>query len=722
MDFEKELNPAQLEAVMTTEGPVLVIAGAGSGKTRTIVYRLARLVSQGVDPASILLLTFTRKAAQEMLHRAGYLLSSNPDGAASLAAVAGGTFHAFAFSVLRRHARLAGYDAGFTIMDRPDAEDVAAKVRDQLGLGKGDRSFPKKGTVCELISKARNKETDVPGVLQREAYHLLPHAADLEQIAEGYHAFKRDHGLLDYDDLLFMLERLLRENAELRAYYQEQFRYLMVDEYQDTNLVQARLTALLTGEGGNIMAVGDDAQSIYAFRGANVENILQFPRIFPGTKIIKLEQNYRSTQPILTLTNAILKNAGEKFDKTLFTNREDGKDPELVRPFSDMTQAKLAVAKIRELANLYPLHEIAVLFRAGYQSFSLEVELNKAGLPFQKFGGQKFSEAAHIKDAVAYLRVLHNPGDLPGWLRILSFIPKVGPKTANQIFEAIQKGDHVYLAKQTGKSTPLQELFNFLDAARSMEKNPAQLLERVSAHHAPHLMEKYPDDYPRRQTGLEQLVQIAAGYHSLDAFLADMVIEDPEQDRKAAKEDHLVLSTVHSAKGLEWSAVLLIDLVDERFPSRHALSRPEDMEEERRLLYVACTRARDRLCLFAPETIYNRQNGGCATAMPSVFLRELPPGLTKEFRESIAGGISQARSGIDSCFPSFAATGGASAKPAPLEPPSAPRQGAVKLGYCTHKVFGRGKIVADLGGGKVQINFPGFGLKVILADYIQMEE
>ncbi len=726
MDFEKELNPAQLEAVMTTDGPVLVIAGAGSGKTRTIVYRLARLVSLGVDPASILLLTFTRKAAQEMLHRAGYLLSAHPDGAQSLAAVSGGTFHAFAFSVLRRHSRAAGFEAGFTIMDRPDAEDVVAKVKDQLGLGKGDRSFPKKGTVCELISKARNKETDVPGVLQREAYHLLPHADDLAEIATGYHDFKRAHGLLDYDDLLFMLEKLLRENEELRAFYQSQFRYLMVDEYQDTNLVQARLTALLAGERGNIMAVGDDAQSIYAFRGANVENILHFPRIFPGTKIIKLERNYRSTQPILSLTNAILKNAGEKFDKTLFTERQDGGLPELVRPFSDMTQAKLAVAKVKELAGRYPLHEIAVLFRAGYQSFSLEVELNKAGVPFQKFGGQKFSEAAHIKDAVAYLRVLHNPGDLPGWLRILAFVPKVGPKTANLIFEAVQKGDHAYLDKQTGKSPALLALFNFLDAARAMEKNPAQLLERVVAFHAPLLMDKYPDDYPRRQTGLEQLVQIAAGYHSLEAFLADMVIEDPEQDRKAAKEDHLVLSTVHSSKGLEWSAVLLIDLVDERFPSRHALSRAEDMEEERRLLYVACTRARDHLSLFAPETLYSRQNGGCATAMQSVFLRELPPGLSRELRESIAGGLSAARSGPDSCFPSFAASGRANASPGPLaaapQPPSAPRTAPQKLGYCTHKVFGRGKIVADLGGGKVKINFPGFGLKVILSDYIQMEE
>lgn len=718
MDFEKDLNPAQLEAVRTTEGPVLVIAGAGSGKTRTIVYRLARLVSQGVDPASILLLTFTRKAAQEMLVRAGFLLGAGPEG---FSGVSGGTFHSFAYSLLRKHGRVAGFDAGFSVMDRPDAEDVVMRVKEQLGLGKGDRSFPKKGTVCELIGKARNKETDIHGVLQREAFHLLSYAEDLVRIDAGYAAFKEAHGLLDYDDLLFLLEKLLRDNEELRELYRSRFRYIMVDEYQDTNMVQARLVALLAGPTGNVMAVGDDAQSIYAFRGANVENILSFPRIFPGTKLIKLEQNYRSTQPILSLTNEILKNAGEKFEKTLFSDRAEGKIPEIARPFSDMTQAKMVALKVRELSALYPLHEIAVLFRAGYQSFPLEVECNKASIPFQKFGGQKFSDAAHIKDAVAYLRVLHNPGDLPGWLRILSFIPKVGPKTANRVFEAIQKGDHAFLSKSQEKTPQLRELFNFLDAARAMEKNPSQLLERVVGHHTPLLIDKYPDDYPRRQAGLEQLVQIAAAYHTLDGFLADMVIENPDEDRKKTKEDHLVLSTVHSSKGLEWSAVLIIDLVDERFPSRHALARAEDMEEERRLLYVACTRARDRLCLFAPETTYNRQNNGCVPAMPSVFIRELPRDLYEERRESISGGYAP-RAAANACFPSMASSNRARPAPAPAPEAGTPRADPKKLGYCTHKIFGRGKIVADLGAGKMQINFPGFGLKVILSEYLQLTD
>ncbi|QLA17289.1 ATP-dependent helicase [Desulfolutivibrio sulfoxidireducens] len=712
MDFENDLNPAQYQAVTATDGPLLVIAGAGSGKTRTIVYRLARLVQMGVDPASILLLTFTRKASQEMLARASMLLGH---GGETLPGVCGGTFHAFAYAVLRRHHQALGFPQGFSVIDRADAEDILGRCKDELGLAKGDKSFPKKSHVAELIGKSRNKETRVADIVARESCHLLAHADDLERLAEAYAASKAAHHLMDYDDLLFLLERLLRDQPDIRDFHRARFSHIMVDEYQDTNMVQARLIGLLAPHTGNVMAVGDDAQSIYAFRGANVENILGFPRTFPGTRIIKLEQNYRSTQPILELTNAILKGAGEKFDKTLFSTRAEGPKPELLRPFSDITQAKMAVAKVRELARTWPLHEIAVLFRAGYQSYALEVELGKAGLPFQKYGGIKFSEAAHIKDVLAYPRLVANPLDPAAWTRCLSFVPKIGPKTALRLFDATRIGDRQTLDAAGKKNPPLAELFTFLDSLRAMPPEPGPVLERVIAHHTPHLMDKYPEDYPRRLTGLEQLQQIATGYASLEALLADMTLEAPDEDQRKAREDHLILSTVHSSKGLEWSAVLILDLVDERFPSRHALARHEDLEEERRLLYVACTRARDYLGLFVPETLYNRQAGACSPVQPSLFLRELPASLCSHVRESLAG-CPTPRPGS---FAPYAP--GRAASPEPVSSPAPPRVDPSQLGYCRHKIFGRGKIIARLDGGKCRVNFPGFGPKVILSDYLELE-
>jgi DNA helicase-2/ATP-dependent DNA helicase PcrA len=724
MDFENDLNPAQLQAVTAAGGPLLVIAGAGSGKTRTIVYRLARLVQHGVDPASILLLTFTRKASQEMLSRAAMLLGHGGD---ILPGVCGGTFHAFAYATLRRHHQALGFPQGFTVIDRADADELIGRIKDSLELGKGDKSFPKKSHVAELIGKARNKECRVADIIARESMHLLAHADDLERLADGYAAAKTAHHLMDYDDLLFLLERLLVEHPDIREFYRQRFTHIMVDEYQDTNRVQARLVALLAPHTGNVLAVGDDAQSIYAFRGATVDNILAFPRSFPGTAVIKLEQNYRSTQPILELTNAILQGAGEKYDKTLFSTRTDGPKPELLRPFSDITQAKMAVAKIREMSRTWPLHEIAVLFRAGYQSYALEVELGKANIPFQKYGGIKFSEAAHIKDVLAYPRVVANPLDPAAWTRCLSFVPKIGPKTAVKLMEAVRLGDQAALDKAAKKHPQLAELFAFLDSLRAMPPHPGPILERVIAHHTPHLMEKYPDDYPRRLTGLEQLQQIASGYASLEALLADMTLESPDEDKRKAKEDHLVLSTVHSSKGLEWSAVMILDLVDERFPSRHALTRHEDLEEERRLLYVACTRARDYLGLFVPETLYNRQAGVCSPVQPSLFLRELPASLCTHVRESLSG-CPVPRSGAPAYAPSGlhgpSGSSGAAVPPGgriPACEPAAPRVDPSQLGYCRHKIFGRGKIIARLEDGKCRVNFPGFGPKVILTDYLEME-
>jgi DNA helicase-2/ATP-dependent DNA helicase PcrA len=711
IDLDHDLNPAQRDAVLATEGPVLVIAGAGSGKTRTIVYRLAHLVERGVSPEAILLLTFTRKAAQEMLSRAGALLGRQlPRGS-------GGTFHSFAYGVLRRHAADLGYPPACTVMDRADAEDVIAEVRRELGIAPQDKTFPKRGAVLELLGKSRNKELPVEELLGREAPHLLPFSGDFAALAEGYAAFKTARGLLDYDDLLFLLERLLRERADVAASLRARYRYVMVDEYQDTNMVQARLVRLLAGTAGNVMAVGDDAQSIYAFRGANVENILRFPEDFPGTRIITLEANYRSTQPILDLTNEILRQAPRHFDKTLRAQRPDGTVPFLLRPFSDFTQADLAVAAVAELARERPLHQVAVLFRAGYQSYALEIALNKARVPFQKFGGIKFAEAAHIKDVLAILRLVQNPLDLPALTRILDHVPGVGKRTAAKMSAALAAGDQAALNKATARHPGAGELFAFLDDLRGGVSPPALLVERVMVFYTPFLARAHPEDYPRRLSGIEQLAQIAAGYSSLDAFLAELVLENPDEGEGGVKQDTLVLSTVHSAKGLEWSAVLLIDLVDDRFPSRHAMASPQDMEEERRLLYVACTRARDRLALFAPQRVYQRQNGTTVPATMSLFLRSLPEHLFTVWSEGYPGMAGR-------CAPSLSA--GRDASPvsadrgAPDAPAGRPIAAPAKLGYCRHKIFGAGKVIGDLGDGKLKVNFQGFGPKVILAEYLEM--
>jgi DNA helicase-2/ATP-dependent DNA helicase PcrA len=708
IDYKNELNPAQYRAATTTEGPLLVIAGAGSGKTRTIVYRLAYLVEQGIPPTSILLLTFTRKASQEMLARAGELLGMG------MHTVRGGTFHSFAFFLLRRHAHLLGYEKGFTVLDRADAEALVKQAKDELGIAKGDRSFPKKSTVIGLLSQARNKEMDLEDILRKDAGHLGSYGDDLVRLGERYKELKKNYQVFDYDDLLFVLEELLTSHPDVLEEERQTYQYIMVDEYQDTNRVQARLIKLLAGKTANVMAVGDDAQSIYAFRGANIQNIFDFPESFPGTTMIKLEQNYRSVQPILSLTNAILAGSREKYAKKLFSERKASSQPELVKPLSDSTEARLVVAKILELEKQFPLHEIAVLFRAGYHSYALEVELNKVGLRFQKYGGIKFSDAAHIRDALAFIKLVANPLDLPSFRRAFSGIKGVGPKTCEGLFHAVAGGDRERIDTACKKKGQIRTVMNLLDSLRESSPTPLSALEAVYEYYKPLVERIFPDDYPRRIAGLDELAQIASPYKDIETFLADLTLDNPDQLGKSdAQEDHLILSTVHSSKGLEWSAVILINLVEERFPSKHALNSDEEFEEERRLLYVACTRARDYLGLFVPSALYNRYYQSNDPAMPCPFLQDIPAHLFSEFKETYAGGLTKKANTARKCS-SFV-------------PEKRTGEGADFLtqkggGTCRHKIFGRGKIVERIEPDKYKINFPGFGLKVIVKDYVDLIE
>ena len=730
-----------IEVRNTPDGPVLVIAGAGSGKTRTIVHRLAWLAEQGVPASDMLLLTFTRKASREMLLRATDLLGY------SIGGVHGGTFHSFAFSVLRQY-RPAWAEGPVTVMDSADSASAIQQCKERLKVGKGDRSFPKTQTIIGLLSKARNKEISIGDVLQRDAQHLLPHADALESIGEAYRGYRRQHGLLDYDDLLFELEDLLKGDPEagregLAERFRERYRYIMVDEYQDTNRVQARLVRLLAGEAGNVMAVGDDAQSIYAFRGADVRNILDFPKLFPGTRVIRLEENYRSTQPVLDVANAVLAPASEGFRKNLFTTKENTpKTPRvrLVRPMSDLTQANVVAARVEELLDRYQAKEIAVLFRAGYQSYHLEVALSKRGIKFRKYGGLRYAEAVHVKDVVAFVRLAINPLDMPSFERVAGLSKGVGTKTAEKIYHVAAQGDFDALRKACTKYPDLWSDMLLLDKLREHNLTPAALIEMVIEHYTPRLQAIFPDDWPRRQQGLSELAHIASAYTDLEQFVADLSLETPEDDADEFDEaGRVVLSTIHSSKGLEWDAVILLDLVEDRFPSRHALVRPEDFEEERRLMYVACTRAREDLELFVPATLYSRQNGGNEPATPSPFVRELPFSALEEWQEGYTGRISKRSTSFagDPAFsrpsldiPRELANPNAGRVKGVFPPPVIPEakgdraasKGGAGCGYCRHKVFGRGKIVEQLPPDKCRVNFPGFGLKVILSAFLTLEE
>lgn len=783
IDFSHELNPAQMEAATALEGPVLVIAGAGSGKTRTIVYRLANLVASGVPASSILLLTFTRKAAREMLERAQRLMDKHgPEH--SLAGVSGGTFHAFAYSVLRVFRPL-GFERAATVMDSSDMLAALQACKAELSIGgKGDKTFPKAQTILAYISKSRNREQDIETLVMREAPHLLPHAPDMQKLANGYAAFKRDKCLLDYDDLLFELEKLLTFSRDALAWCRRKYSHIMVDEYQDTNMVQARLAALLSGfssgafteaertpdgeEGGadtprgsrNIMVVGDDAQSIYAFRGADVRNILDFPKLFPGARIIRLEENYRSTQPVLDLANAVLSGASEGYEKHLFTEKKGGALPQVIRPRSDLSQANVVGQRVAELRGLYPANEIAVLFRAGYQSYHLEMQLSRMGIRFTKYGGIRYTEAAHVKDAVGFARLVVNPLDFTAFQRMASLSKGIGEKTCRKLYDALRVSDMKTLENAAKKYPDFGSDIAFVDSLRLRALSPETLFGEIVSHYTPRLQSLYPDDYPKRLQGLEQLAQIAAAYVDLDMFISDLSLDDPFEEER--EREHVTLSTIHSAKGLEWSAVIIIDLVEERFPSRHALQRQEDLEEERRLMYVAVTRAREYLGLCVPATLYNRGSAVTVPAEPSPFVRIIPTAMYEEWLEGFTGLAKRSAmapqpvSRSPFAFPpededrsagSFAssapsartARSGQDARRGVPAPPAA-KAGDAESGtgtggsglisplkggeseYCRHKVFGRGKIVQFLPPDKYRVNFPGMGLKVVMGAYLQMED
>ena len=628
IDYKEELNPSQYKAAVSHRGPLLVLAGAGSGKTRTLVFRVARMVEEGIDPASILLLTFTRRAAEEMLQRVEALLGSRCDR------VTGGTFHSFANTILRRYAQLLGFANAFTILDRSDSEDVINLIRSRMGLDKKERRFPRKQTILEILSLAANKTCGVAAVLDEQFPHLFDELDELGQIADYYRDYKRERSLLDYDDLLSYLRELLRGQPELAERLSHTFRYIMVDEYQDTNRLQADIVRLLAHSHDNVMAVGDDAQSIYSFRGATVRNIFEFPDLFPGTQVIKLEENYRSTQPILDLSNEIILQAKESYTKNLFTRREAGIRPTLVEADSERYQSRFVGQKILELHESgVPLPEIAVLFRSSFHSFDLEIELGRRNLQFVKRGGFKFIETTHIKDVLAHLRIIANPQDAVSWYRVLLLLDGVGAKSSEKILAQVLDAPDPFqgLAGYRGRgavNTALKSLAEALQQARDEGLKPAEQLDVIVRYYGPILKHRHRDDYPKRQKDLEHFTIITERYRSLDRMLSDMALEPPTSsvDNVLATEGEdeglLTLSTIHSAKGLEWHSVFIIWAVEGRFPSLYNKD-DDELEEERRLMYVAATRAKENLFITYPINVFDRATGMLLNR-PSRFLDGIP--------------------------------------------------------------------------------------------------
>jgi DNA helicase-2/ATP-dependent DNA helicase PcrA len=613
----------------------LIVAGAGTGKTRTLVYRVAHLIDQGIDPRSILLMTFTRRAAEEMLRRASLLIDSR------CSQVSGGTFHSFANLVLRAHGRHVNLAPSFTIMDRPDSEDVIQTLRSDMGLNTKEKRFPRKQTVAEIFSMTHNKQIGLSELLELEYPHLAELNHELAEMQRRYVDFKQTKSLIDYDDLLTKLRDLLANHEAVRDRLSDTYRFIMVDEYQDTNQLQSEIVRLLAATHDNVAVVGDDAQSIYSFRGANFRNIMDFPKHFAGARIIKLEENYRSTQPILNLTNEIIARAAEGYDKRLFTRKSVGSRPKLVQAGSEQMQSQFVCQKILELREEgVPLWDMAVLFRSSFHSFDLEIELARRQIPFVKRGGFQFMETSHVKDLLAHLRVVANPLDAVSWNRVLMLLEGVGPGASQKIIKWLLEGGNAverlrsYNAK--GKAAHgLRTLAQVLEEAAKSE-SPSEQAQYLMQYYVPILKQNYPDDHPKRLRDMEHFQGMTERYRSLERLLSDMALEPPNDSIAGVlavdpDEGPLVLSTIHSAKGLEFHSVFIIWALEGRFPSFYNTGSADELEEERRLLYVAATRAKQNLFISYPTRVFDKSLR-MVLSQPSQFI----DGMSERMLEPVA--------------------------------------------------------------------------------------
>jgi DNA helicase-2/ATP-dependent DNA helicase PcrA len=642
--YRAELNEEQFQVATANAGAALVVAGAGSGKTRAITYRVAYLVEQGVAPARIMLATFTNRAAREMLRRVE-LLTSGSD----VRRVWGGTFHRIANLILRRHASSIGFEANYTILDAEDARDFLSACVDEAGVDTKARRFPKAEVLQDIISFANNTDRPIEDTIARRYPHFEPIAQTVKRVDMIYMERKRERNLMDYDDLLLNWKRLLMEKPDIANLYAEQFEHILVDEYQDTNKLQAEIVDLLGVKHRNVMVVGDDAQSIYAWRGAEFTNIYEFPQRYPEARRYRLEINYRSTPEILALANVSIASNRKQFPKTLRAARDSKGLPPALIPCRDADQqAAFIASRILELRDEgIALEEIAVLYRSHYHSLELQLELTRRGIPYRVRSGVRFFEQAHIKDVVSYLRVITNPRDELAWKRILRLVPQVGSATANRIWERlafapdplalVRREDFAAAPKRGGGWTEFLSLLESLvqDETRG---NPARQIELILTRgYEAHLSNNYENSEARLED-LRQLALYSTRYNSTEDFLSELALLSTERygaPQPLAGEDVvmggdedelLTLTSVHQAKGLEWRAVFIVWAADGKFPSPRSLRDAEGEEEERRLWYVALTRAGEQLYITYPLMItdYNRQT---VVQKPSRFVTEVPPEL-----------------------------------------------------------------------------------------------
>ena len=649
--YEDELNPQQLDVVMAGGGPLLVIAGAGSGKTRTVTYRLARLVEDGVRPESILLLTFTNRASREMLHRVATLIQYD------VRRIWGGTFHHVGNLILRNHSTLLGFGQNFTILDREDATDLVSDCIRLAGVDPKEKHFPKGRVLESLLSFSADTDRGVADAVMDRAPYLADRIAEVEGVAEAYRTRKKEIQAMDFSDLLTHTRALLAGHEDVRALYQERFRHVLVDEYQDTNKIQADIIDLLGGGHKNLTVVGDDAQSIYSFRGAHFENIITFPDRYPGARLFRLEANYRSTQPILTLANASILHNRRQFKKELATTRGAGPLPALVPCREVLQQADFIAQRILELSDEgIPLSEMAVLYRAHYHSMEVQMELTCRGIPFEIRSGLRFFEQRHIKDVTAFVRLVACPADELAWKRALKLLPRIGEATAARIWnvlraqedplrfacvggaEIIPRGAREswevfrgLIADLAGLGRPGKEGGGTAPGGGKMPP-PTEMISLVLDKFYESYMQAAFDNAPARVEDINQLAEFAMQYESPETFLSDLALmgsvaaEGTAPGGTEAPEESVVLSSIHQAKGLEWRVVFMIWLTDSHFPHQRALADPDGEEEERRLFYVGLTRTKDDLHLCYPMLESDSRRMGVFSRI-SRFVSELPEDL-----------------------------------------------------------------------------------------------
>jgi DNA helicase-2/ATP-dependent DNA helicase PcrA len=627
-DLQEKLNPDQYDVVLHDKGPMLVLAGAGTGKTTTVTYRVARLVRDAVDPESILLLTFTNKAAGEMMKRAERLIGEDIRG------LWGGTFHHLCNMILRIHADEVGYSRSYTIMDR---EDTKQMIKDCLSDLKSEKILPKPAVLMAINSLTKNAESTVMETIETKYFALIENAGEISKVIQMYEERKRRLNLMDFDDLLVNTAALLHDNEAVCRTYQERFHFVLVDEYQDTNYVQSQIVDLLASYHRNLMVVGDDAQSIYSFRGADFENIIKFPERYSDATIFKLTTNYRSSPEILELANNAISYNIRQFHKELRSVRYNSDRPFSVALNDVYEQAEFVVSRLSDLhAEGRSLKDMAVLYRSHYQSMELQMELQRSGIPFEVRSGLRFFEQAHIKDILSYLRVVINPFDELSWKRILNLVPGIGNVTANKIFLSIYSDknplDAIFKSNSLIQKKSMDAFLLLLNTIKVLTDtgdgtDPSSAIEAIMLNgYEQHLYNSYPNADSRIED-IEQVRQYASSYGTVEEFVSDLSLQTTAVELVNpvnSGDDAVTLSTVHQAKGLEWNSVFIIGLNDGRFPSAMAL-KEGDEEEERRLFYVAVTRAKEDLFLCYTLTGGNSRDIGFLK--PSRFIDELDTGL-----------------------------------------------------------------------------------------------